>query len=77
VIAEAVRPVHGELADYLGMLRKRIREMMPSIAVRNEFWQALFTTDPVEVIRTGGWDRFRAEAEELVRKYSGKAQSCE
>ena len=77
VVADAVGPVHGELAVYCGALRRRIRAAMPSIEIRNAFWQALFATDPVVEIQTAGWEQYRSKAEALIREYSRKAVSGE
>jgi siroheme synthase-like protein len=66
VIAGAVEPIHGELAAYLGIIRLRIRSELPHISMRSAFWEALFANDPVDVIRSHGWEAFRSATEKLI-----------
>lgn len=67
VVARTVEPVHGELAAYLGTIRKRIRTELPDIRQRNVFWNALFAIDPVEEIREKGWNALRDRTERLIK----------
>ena len=66
VVAKAVEPLHGELAAYLGGIRRRLWTELPQIERRSAFWEALFTVDPAETIRKEGWEVFRQRAETLI-----------
>ena len=67
-VADVVLPIHGELAAYLGMVRKRLYTELPDIKLRNAFWKVLFSIDPVEEIRKNGWDALYTRAEKIIKE---------
>lgn len=74
VVSRAVVPLHGDLADYLGDVRLRIRRSLPVASMRAGFWEELFADDPAEVVATHGWEGFRNRVEQIIDKYRRKAQ---
>ena len=77
VIAGVVEPVHGELAAYLGTIRKRLRSELPRIDLRGVFWEKLFAEDPVKLIRNDGWEAFRLRTETLIASQKQQMESDE
>jgi siroheme synthase-like protein len=71
-VAKVVLPVHGELAAYLGTIRKRLYTELPEISLRNGFWSELFSRDPVQEIDEHGWEAFYSRVESLITWYSQK-----
>lgn len=69
IIAHAVEPLHGDLAEYLGTIRLRLWSVLPEITFRSAFWDALFTVDPVEQIRTEGWNALKGRTEKLIASF--------
>jgi siroheme synthase-like protein len=76
-VAKAVLPIHGELAAYLGIVRKRLYEELPEIRFRNAFWKDLFSQDPVEEIKKHGWKSLQARTESLIERYKSGNQNEE
>jgi siroheme synthase-like protein len=72
-VAQTVEPVHGELAAYLGTIRKRIRTELPDIRLRTLFWNALFAVDPIDEIREHGWNTLRNRTERLITETARQA----
>lgn len=77
IIANAVEPIHGDLAEYLGTIRLRLRSALPRIEYRRAFWEALFADDPVEQIRKEGWEALKGRTEKLIASHVQQMESYE
>ncbi|MBN1577530.1 MAG: bifunctional precorrin-2 dehydrogenase/sirohydrochlorin ferrochelatase [Chitinispirillaceae bacterium] len=77
VVAKTIGPLYGELAAYLGIVRRRIRPLLSDITLRSAFWEELFAADPIDEINSRGWEAFRAKTERLIAKYRRKAATDE
>ena len=69
IIADTIEPLHGDVAEYLGDIRHRIKTELPDIRLRSAFWERVFADDPVEVIRKRGWDALRTGVERTIGEF--------
>ncbi|MBN1308300.1 MAG: bifunctional precorrin-2 dehydrogenase/sirohydrochlorin ferrochelatase [Chitinispirillaceae bacterium] len=74
-VAKAISPLHGELAAYLGVVRRGIRSELPTINLRSAFWEELFAVDPIDEITSSGWESFRNKTERLIKEHRQKAST--
>jgi siroheme synthase-like protein len=70
IAARAIGPQCSELAAYLAAIRLRLRADVNNAAVRAQFWESLFTTDPLEEIDRLGWEAFRIKTERLLTTFT-------
>jgi len=72
IAADAFSSDISPVATYLAEVRVRLFKVLPNIHDRAEFWEELFTVDPLEIISAHGWSVFVARAESLITNFSNR-----
>lgn len=74
-VAKTIGSDYTRLASYLAEIRKTVRMIISEQHVRSEFWESLFTHDPIEYINAHGWPEFRKYTERLIDDFKKKADA--